>query len=179
MADNKLELVLDVDVAKGNASIKTLNTGLSSIEAAASKAGRGASSGIDSITVSMAKGVVAGNLFAEALKSALATAKAWTMEAVQHAAHTSRMTVVTQHLARAHGENAGAAMRWVEAVKKIGFSTQDALHAIDRLIIADIDLSKSTGLAKVAKDAAAIQQRLDWESGLYQKRLQYEGDVAT
>src|SRR5512140_1720644 len=157
MADNKLELVVEVDVAKGNASIKTLNTGLSSIEQAASKAGRGASAGIDSITVSMAKGVVAGNLFADAIKSALSTAKAWTMEAVQYAAHTSRMTVVTQHLARAHGENGGAAMRWVEAVKKIGFSTQDALHAIDRLIIADIDLSKSTGLAKVAKDAAAIE----------------------
>jgi len=27
-ADNKLELVVEVDVAKGNASIKTLNTGL-------------------------------------------------------------------------------------------------------------------------------------------------------
>ena len=60
MADNKLELVVEVDVAKGNASIKTINTGLSSIEAAASKAGRGASAGIDSITVSMAKGAVAG-----------------------------------------------------------------------------------------------------------------------
>jgi hypothetical protein len=46
-SDNKLELVIVVDVAKGNASIKTLNTGLSSIEQAASKAARGASAGID------------------------------------------------------------------------------------------------------------------------------------
>ena len=54
-ADNKLELVVEVDVAKGNASINSRNPGLSSTEQAASKAGRGASTGIDSITVSMAK----------------------------------------------------------------------------------------------------------------------------
>jgi hypothetical protein len=46
MADNnKLELVVDVDVNKANASIKSINTGLSSMEQAASKAARGASAG--------------------------------------------------------------------------------------------------------------------------------------
>ncbi|MEK7752375.1 MAG: hypothetical protein AAB654_10705 [Acidobacteriota bacterium] len=58
MADNKLELVIEVDVAKGNASIKTFNAGLSGIEEAVSRAGRGASAGIDGITVRMAEGVV-------------------------------------------------------------------------------------------------------------------------
>ena len=33
--------------------------------------------------------------------------------------------------------------------------------------------------AYLKEQQEAIQQRLDWESGLYQKRLQYEGDVAT
>jgi len=42
----------------------------------------------------------------------------------------------------------------VEAVRKIGYHGEDAIHTIDRLIIADLDLSKATGLAKVAKDAA-------------------------
>ena len=38
MADNnKLELVVEVDVHKANASIKSVNTGLSSMEQAASK----------------------------------------------------------------------------------------------------------------------------------------------
>jgi len=37
MADNnKLELVVEVDVNKANASIKSINTGLSSVEQAAS-----------------------------------------------------------------------------------------------------------------------------------------------
>ena len=41
MADNnKLELVVEVDVNKANASIKSINTGLSSMEQAAGKAAR-------------------------------------------------------------------------------------------------------------------------------------------
>jgi hypothetical protein len=55
MADNsKLELVVEVDVNKANASIKSINTGLSSMEQSAGKAARGASAGIDGLTVSMA-----------------------------------------------------------------------------------------------------------------------------
>jgi len=42
-ADNKLELVVEVDVNKANASIKSINTGLSSTEQAAGKAARIAS----------------------------------------------------------------------------------------------------------------------------------------
>ncbi len=38
----------------------------------------------------------------------------------------NRSVEVMQQLARAHGEHVGAAMKWVEAVKKVGFSTQDA-----------------------------------------------------
>jgi hypothetical protein len=56
---NKLELVVEVDVNKANASIKSINTGLSSMEQAAGKAARGASTGIDGLTVSR----VSGNLF--------------------------------------------------------------------------------------------------------------------
>ena len=60
-------------------------------------------------------------------------------------------------LAKAHGVSADASNRAVEAVKKVGFGTQDAIHADDRLMVADMNLSKAEGLAKVAKDAAAIE----------------------
>jgi hypothetical protein len=73
MPDNKLELVVEVDVNKANASIKSVNTGLSSMEQAASKAGHGASAGIDD--ASMVKGAAAGNLIAESIKKALEWAK--------------------------------------------------------------------------------------------------------
>ena len=67
-SDNKLELVVEVDVNKANASIKSINTGLSSMEQAAGKAAHGASAGIDGLTVSMVKGSAAGNLLADSIK---------------------------------------------------------------------------------------------------------------
>jgi hypothetical protein len=157
MVDNKLELVVEVDVNKANASIKSVNTGLSSMEQAASKAARGASAGIDGLTVSMVKGAAAGNLLAEGIKKAIEFAKEWTIDAAKHAAHTDKMSLSMSALAKAHGVSTEAANRAVEAVKKVGFGTQDAIHAVDRLMIADMNLAKAEGLAKVAKDAAAIE----------------------
>ncbi|MBZ5625928.1 MAG: hypothetical protein LAQ69_45655 [Acidobacteriia bacterium] len=158
MADNnKLELVVEVDVNRANASIKSINTGLSSMEQAAGKAARGASAGIDGLTVSMVKGSAAGNLLADSIKKALDWAKEWTIGAAEHAAHTDKMSLSMAALAKAHGVNAEASNRAVEAVKKVGFGTQDAIHAVDRLMVADMNLSKAEGLAKVAKDAAAIE----------------------
>ena len=43
------------------------------------------------------------------------------------------------------------------AVKAVGFETQEAIHTVDRLIVPNLSLSKAEGLAKVAKDAAAIE----------------------
>jgi hypothetical protein len=66
--NNKLELVIEVDVNKANASIKSINTDLSSMEKAASRAARGASARNDGLTVSVVKGATAGNLVADAIK---------------------------------------------------------------------------------------------------------------
>ena len=46
-SDNKLELIVEVDVNKVNASIKSINTGLVSTKQAAGKTAPGASAGID------------------------------------------------------------------------------------------------------------------------------------
>ena len=156
-ADSKLELVVEVDVNKANASIKSINTGLSSMEQAASKAAQGASAGIDGMTHSMTKGAAAGHLLADAIEHALEWMKEWTIGAAEHAAHADRMGMSMLALAKAHGVGAAAAEHAVEAVKKVGFSTEDAIHAVNRLIIADLGLSKATGLARIAKDAAAIE----------------------
>ena len=103
MADNnKLELVVEVDVNKANASIKSINTGLSSMEQAASSAARGAAAGMDQMTASMVKGATAGNLIAESIKKALDWAKEWTIGAAQFAAHTDRMGLSMQALSHVH-----------------------------------------------------------------------------
>jgi hypothetical protein len=60
--------------------------------------------------------------------------------------------------------SAEASNRAVEAVKKVGFGTQDAIHAVDRLIVEDMNLSTAEGLAKVAKDAAAIESIMPGET---------------
>jgi hypothetical protein len=156
-ADNKLELIVEVDVNRANASIESVNTGLSSMEQTAANAARGASRGIDGLTVSMAKGATAGNLLAESLKQAISWAKQWTVDAMKMAAHEARMEVSTRALAMAHDISAESMERAVEQVKQVGFHGEDALYTIDRMIIADLDLSKAQGLAKIAKDAAAIE----------------------
>ena len=68
MADNNLELIVTVDTDKANASIKSVNAGLSSIETTAVNAARGASRGIDGMTAAMVKGATAGNLLADAIE---------------------------------------------------------------------------------------------------------------
>jgi hypothetical protein len=155
-ADNKLELVVEVDVNKANASIKSVNTGLSGMEQAAGKAARGASAGIDGMTASMVKGATAGNLLADSIKRALDWAREWTIGAAQYAANTERMEVVTKSLAQRHGDSEEAAMKVVEAIKRIGFTMAESEGAVQKMIIADLSLEKAEGLAKVAKDAAAV-----------------------
>ncbi len=56
-ADNTLELGIQTD--KANNSIKSVNASLSSLEATAVSAARGASQGIDGLAASVAKGAAA------------------------------------------------------------------------------------------------------------------------
>jgi hypothetical protein len=157
MADNRLELVVEVDTNRANASIKSVNASLSSMEASAVKTARGAAQGIDGMTAAMVKGATAGNLLADAIKSSLAWAKEFTVGSVMMAAENAKAEASLKALANAHGVGAAAAARQVAAIEEIGFEYTEAAHAVQRLIVADLELSKAQGLAKLAKDAAAVQ----------------------
>jgi len=157
MADNKLELVVEVDANRANASIKSVNASLSSMESAAVKSARGAAQGIDGMTAAMVKGATAGNLLADAIKSALAWAKDFTVGSVMMAAENAKAEASLKALANAHGVGAAAAAKQVSAIEEIGFEYTEAAHAVQRLIVADLELSKAQGLAKLARDAAAVQ----------------------
>ena len=124
MPDNKLELVVEVDADKANASIKSVNTGLSGMEQAAVQAARNASTGIDGMTASMVKGATAGNLLAESIKKGAEWIKEWAVGAAQYAAHTSPMEAVAIALAKAHGSTTGETNKTVGAIKRVGFSTK-------------------------------------------------------
>lgn len=69
--------------------------------------------------------------------------------AARHAARTDKMSWSMTALATALVVSAEASNRAVEAVKKVGFGTQDAIDAVGRLIVADMNLSQAAGLAKV------------------------------
>jgi len=157
MADNKLELVVEVDTNRANASIKSVNESLSSMEASAVKTARGAAQGIDGMTAAMVKGATAGNLLADAIKSALTWAKEFTVGSVMMAAQNSKAEASLKALAGAHGISAAAVQQHTAAIEDIGYEFTEAAHAIQRLIVADMDLGKAQGLAKLAKDAAAVQ----------------------
>jgi hypothetical protein len=156
MADNKLELVVTIEVDKANQSIKSVNTNLSNIEATATKAARDASQGIDGMTASMVKGATAGNLLADAIKKVIDFGKEWTIGAARQAAQEDRLVSITRTLARVHGDGAAAATKAIEAIRQVGYTSEDATTSVQKLIIADIGLEKAQGLARVAKDAAAV-----------------------
>jgi hypothetical protein len=156
-ADNRLELVVEVDTNRANASIKSVNASLSSMETSAVKTARGAAQGIDGMTAAMVKGATAGNLLADAIKSALTWAKEFTVGSVMMAVENAKAEASLKALANAHGVGAAAAARQVAAIEEIGFEYTEAAHAVQRLIVADLELSKAQGLAKLAKDAAAVQ----------------------
>ena len=157
MADNKLELVVTVEVDKANQSIKTVNSSLSSMEASASKSAKGAAQGIDGMTAAMVKGATAGSLFADAIKSALAWGREFTVGSVMMAAENAKAEASLKVLATAHGAGAAAASKQVAAIEEIGFEFTEAAHAVQCLLVADMDLAKAGGLAKLAKAAAAVQ----------------------
>lgn len=153
---NRLELVVEVDTNRANASIKSVNSSLSSMEAAALKTARGASSGIDSLTMSIAKGAAAANALSGAFEQVVGWMQEQIVEVARLAARIETLAVVNAQLARANGYSEGSIERLVERVKTLGITTQAARHIVNQMIAAQLDLSKATDLARLAQDAAVV-----------------------
>ncbi|MCL4797746.1 MAG: hypothetical protein KJZ84_24490 [Bryobacteraceae bacterium] len=154
--NNKLELVIEVDTKGANASIKSVNSSLSSMEAAAVKTARGASSGIDSLTVSIAKGAAAANVLSNAFERVVGWLKEQIVETSRLAARNETLAVVNAQLARANGYSEGSIERLVGRVKELGITTQASRDIVNKMIASQLDLSKATELARLAQDAAVV-----------------------
>ena len=85
-ADNKLELVIQLDAAGANASIKSVNTSLSGLAKTALSSARGASQAIEGMAASMAKAVVVGKAIYDVGKEAFQAIKEFTRGAMETAA---------------------------------------------------------------------------------------------
>jgi hypothetical protein len=160
MASNQVELVVTVEVDKANQSIKSVNANLGGLEQTAVKVALGASRGVDSMTAAMVKGATAGNLLADAIKTALRWVKEFTIDAVKDAAHVERLEQATLALAKAHGISAAAVKKTSQTIQDLNLEDEVALRTINRLIVADIGLEKAEGLAKLAKNAAILDENL-------------------
>ena len=124
--NNKLELVVEVDANKANAPIKSVNTGLSSMEQAASKAARGVSAGIDGLTVSIVKGATAGNLLAGAIKHGVEWLKEWTIDVVKSAANTDCAAEALEKIMLAIESGQGGGLREVGIFANLNKETERA-----------------------------------------------------
>ncbi len=155
-SDNKLELVIEVQADKANAQIKGVNQSLAGFERIAVNVAKNASDGIDGMTASMVKGSLAGNLLAETIRDAAGAVKEYVVGAVELAAHTERLLIGTEALARSRGIDARAAREQVEAIKQIGYTTEQATEFINRMMVAGQNLERAKSLAKAAKDLYAV-----------------------
>lgn len=64
--------------------------------------------------------------------------------------------MVTNQLAKVNDYNAASVNRLVDRIKQLGVSTQEAHGVVQRMIFAELELSKATDLARVARDAAVV-----------------------
>jgi hypothetical protein len=150
MGDNKLELVIEVDAAKGNANIKSINDSLSGAERAAVQFANNGSAAMD------VKGATAGNLLADSIKSAVTWIKEWSIGAAQAAAHVERLQAGMMALSRANGVSSESSRKAVEAIKAVGFAGADAVSVVNRLIVSGIGTASAQTIATMAKDIAAV-----------------------
>ncbi len=152
----KLELVITVDGDKANAEVKRFNQNLQDIGKHGQQAGEHAGGALEHLTSHIAKGVAVGNLLASAFEKLLDVAKELAVESAKLAAQNQYAEAATEAVARANGIATEAVEKHVKAVQKLGFHDDEALFLIRRLIIAQIDLSKATDVARLATDAAAV-----------------------
>ena len=72
-----------------------------------------------------------------------------------------RSETATLALAKAHGISAESVKRTSQAIQDLNLEDEVALRTINRLIVADLGLEKAEGLAKLAKEAAILDENLN------------------
>ena len=145
MADNKLELVVEVDTRQANASIKSVNASLSSMEQAAVRSARGATQVIDGMTASMAKAVAAGQLIYGALASAARALRDMTFGAV----HTQDQL----------GKTAQRIGMSVEALSAMRHAAELSDVSMDQLTSSLARFSRNIASGSTALDALGVAVR--------------------
>ena len=169
-APNELNLQITGDATNYNRAADSANKSTARLGQTAQQVGRGASQsfeqmavsasrsqrGVSDLTSSLAKGVLAGTLLAGSFAGALSALRDYTSEAAKLAARNETLAVVSSQLAKANGLNDTAVQALVVRMKELGITTQQSFDAVNKMIAAQLDLSKATDLARLAQDAAVV-----------------------
>src|SRR4030043_368651 len=94
----------------------------------------------------------AADLAADAIRNLVAEFK----NLVTYSARTEELSIVVQNIGKQAGYSADTVNYYVDAVKKMGNTKEDATRAGTKLIQNDLDLAKATDMARMAQDAATI-----------------------
>ena len=135
MADNKLELVIEVDPKTANAGIKSINRNLSDMEKQAVSSAKGAAGGMDSMARSMTKGVIAGSALYDMAKKALGMLKSFTLGAIEAQDNMGKMA------------------------QKVGLSVEELSSYSHAAKLADVDMETlGTGIGILSRNMLAAAQ---------------------
>jgi hypothetical protein len=137
---------------ESNALAKTLREQGVAMKDTAEQAKRAHSSMGESAAATAAKFTLAtGAIYAYG-----AAIKSVTVDSALYAARTQTLSVVTDHLAKVNGLHSQAVQQQAKAVQQLGITAQESYNVINRMIFAQLDLSKATDLARLSQEAAVI-----------------------
>lgn len=148
--DAKLKIVIEA-VNQTKAELDKVKADLAGLSTSA----KSASSGFDSLTGSLGS-LAAKASIAVAAFAGFSAIKNLVSDATMLASRVETLGTVLTVVGKNTGYSAGEMQRYVDGVKKMGITTQEAMSSVTKMAQANIDLSKSSQLARIAQDAAVI-----------------------
>lgn len=143
---------LSKDVEKAGKEFAALSAGSKKFKESADAAAGSTKSFGESMTGSFLKA----QILAEGLGQVVQVTKELTVESAKYAARTQTLGVVADQLARVNSLSVTAMRAEVQAVQRLGITRQESLSTISKMIFANMDLKRSTDLARLSQDAAVI-----------------------
>jgi hypothetical protein len=155
MPDQRITYRIVLDSDEANQRQERTEKNFDRMGDSADKASGQINRGMDGILPGLTAGVTSANLLSNAIEGALGWMKQMAMQSLQAGASVDKMDAVTRSMARSNGLNTDAVMAQVKAVHDLGYSNEDAMRVVQRMIVSQFDLRKAIVAAKMAKDLSA------------------------
>ncbi|MFZ5774023.1 MAG: hypothetical protein ACOY3Z_00865 [Thermodesulfobacteriota bacterium] len=154
MPENKVQIVVEVDAKTGQATIRQLGQEMEAVGRRGAAGFGQASAGVDRLSQKMSPAVGLATQLAGAVGAVggVMVAKDVAMSAARYETLGAAMEAVGAHANYTRAEMDGVAA----ALQRNGIAMIESRAVLTRMTQAHIDLSKATGLARIAQDAAVI-----------------------